>query len=226
MSGNPSLANDTPERRILTIYAHPDDAEIWAGGTLLAHQVAGDQVAMCVLTHGDSPRAEEARQGAELLGAALHHLAFPDRALRFGPETIEAVLAVLRATRPGIVLTHWPEDFHPDHVAAWEITRAAITLVTSEIGRPAVFWSDTYGGLGVRGPFAPDCLVDVTAVWDRKREAIQAHRSQNPDQYLHMAELQCGLHGVHGQTRYAEGYIRVPFFSRGRMARPSLWEHL
>jgi N-acetylglucosamine malate deacetylase 1 len=212
--------------RILTIFAHPDDAEIWAGGTLLAHRAAGNHTALCVLTEGGGARAAEARHGAELLGAQLHHLPFPDRSLQANAETIDAVLAVLRAVRPGIVLTHWAEDYHPDHLAAWEITRAAVTLVTSSIPRPAVFWSDTYGGLGAHGPFVPDCLVDVTAVWEEKQAAIQAHLSQNPDSYARMAEAQCGLHGIHGQVRYAEGFIRVPFFSRGRKAKPNLWEHL
>jgi len=215
-----------PERRILTIHAHPDDAEIWAGGALLAHRAAGDLTAICVLTGGDGARAEEAQRGADLLGAALFHLSFPDRALRFGPDPIEAVLRVLRETRPGIVVTHWPEDLHPDHVATWEIARAAITLATSEIGRPAVFWSDTYGGLGARGPFVADCLVDVTGVWEQKRAAILAHQSQDPEHYLQMMESQCGLHGIHGQVRYAEGFIRVPFFSRGRKAMATLWTHL
>jgi LmbE family N-acetylglucosaminyl deacetylase len=68
--------------------------------------------------------------------------------------------------------------------------------------------------------------VDVTAVWEEKQAAIQAHVSQNPDSYVRMAEAQCGLHGIHGQVRYAEGFIRVPFFSRGRKAKPDLWEHL
>ena len=222
-----SGTEDAPaSKRILTIYAHPDDAEIWAGGTLLAHRAAGDSTALCVLTEGGGARAEEARRGAELLGAELHHLPFPDRSLRADPETIDAVLRVVRAVRPGIVLTHWAEDFHPDHLAAWAITRAAVTLATAYIARPAVFWSDTYGGLGAHGPFAPDCLVDVSTVWAEKRAAILAHQSQNPDSYLQMAEAQCGLHGIHGQVRYAEGFIRVPFFSRGRKAKASLWEHL
>jgi LmbE family N-acetylglucosaminyl deacetylase len=214
------------ERGILAIYAHPDDAEIWAGGTLLAHRAAGDRTAVCILTHGDSPRAAEAGEGAALLGATLHHFALPDRALRADAAAVEVVATVLRAERPNIVLTHWERDWHPDHVATWEIVRASIMLAEVENEVHGLFWSDTYNGVGARGIFEPDCLVDVSGVWDAKLAAIGAHRSQLSDDYAEMIGRQCGMHGVRGGVAYAEGFRRVPLFGRARRAAPNLWPHL
>jgi N-acetylglucosamine malate deacetylase 1 len=213
-------------RRILAVYAHPDDAEIWAGGTLLAHRASGDNTAICVLTHADTHRAPEAQRGAEALGARLHHFAFPDRALRADAPTIASVAEALRGERPQIILTHWAEDSHPDHRATWEAVRAAILLAEAERDLEALFWSDTYNGAGETGLFHPNALVDVTAHWEAKLAALAAHVSQRPEQYVAMAGRQCSLHGARSGVAYAEGFLRVPFIGRGRHARPTLWESI
>jgi LmbE family N-acetylglucosaminyl deacetylase len=214
------------QRRILAVYAHPDDAEIWAGGTLLAHRAQGDHTAICVLTHAGTDRALEARRGAAALGADLHHRAFPDRALRDGEPAIEAVAQVLRHERPQIIITHWADDSHPDHRATWAIVRSAIMLAEAESDVRALFWSDTYNGAGETGLFQPDTFVDVSGHWEAKLEALTAHQSQGPEHYVAMVSRQCSLHGARSGVRYAEGFVRVSVFGRGRRARASLWDSL
>ena len=214
------------ERRSLAVYAHPDDAEIWAGGTLLTHRKAGDHTAICILTHGDGPRAEEAREGATLLGATLYNLSHQDRAVRVESAAIEAVAEVLRAEQPGIILTHWADDSHPDHEATWRVVRAAVLLAEVEWGIQGIFWSDAYNGIGLHGLFEPDTLIDVSGVWEEKIAAIAVHRSQNPRQYIEMMSRQCPAHGARGRVAYAEGFRRANFFGFGPRARASLWEQI
>ena len=211
-------------RRVLALYAHPDDAEIWAGGTLLLHRAAGDQLAICVLTHGDTERAEEARLGATRLGAALIQYSFPDRRLAADRETIAAVARVLRDLQPDVILTHWERDSHPDHVAVWLSTQAAILDAEIEAHVQAVFWSDTYNGLGTSGAFEPDSVVDVSAVWREKLEALDAHSSQHPETYAAMIDRQCGLHGARAGVNYAEGFRRAPLFGRVKRPLSTLWD--
>ena len=217
------MGSDTEQRSVLAVYAHPDDAEIWAGGTLLAHRAAGDRTAICIMTHGESHRAPEAQRGAELLGARLHHLSFPDRALRADERAIEAVAAVLRQERPQIILTHWQDDSHPDHLATWAVVRAAILLAEAEGTLQALLWSDTYNGLGTRGTFEADCLVDVSRYWEGKLEALSAHKSQRPEQYVAMTGRTCALHGARAGVPLAEGFRRVPFIGTARRASANLW---
>ncbi len=209
--------------RVLGVFAHPDDAEIWAGGTLLAHRGGGDDTAICILTHGDDERAAEGRRGAEALGARLTHLTFRDRGLAIDRTAIEAVAGVLAKERPNLVLTHWRDDSHPDHRAAWEITNAAIILAGAESDLRALLSCDTYDGVGIAGLFQPDYLVDVTEVWSAKLAAIHAHAGQGPEHYCRMIARQCALHGARGAVQYAEGFIHVPYIGRGRRARSSLW---
>ena len=211
------------QRVVLAIYAHPDDAEIWAGGTLLAHRAAGDRTAVCIMTHGDIDRAPEARRGAESLGARLHHFSFHDRALRADEQAIEAVAEVLRRERPQIILTHWHGDSHPDHLATWVAVRAAILLAEVEGSLQALLWSDTYNGLGTGGIFEPDCLVDVSPHWEGKLAALSAHQSQRPEQYVAMTGRACALHGARAGVPWAEGFLRVPFIGVGRQASTTLW---
>lgn len=215
----------TAQRRVLAVYAHPDDAEIWAGGTLLAHRAAGDHTAVCIATHGDGPRAAEARQGMAALGAELYQFALQDRAVTADRAAIEAISAVFRRERPQIVLTHWDADSHPDHRAVWQIVHASILLAEVERDIQAVFWSDTYNSMGVTGIFQPDCLIDVTAFWEGKLEALNAHQSQGPAHYAEMTGRQCAAHGSRSGVAFAEGFKRVPLFGRGQRAATTLWQY-
>ncbi|MDB5078033.1 MAG: mshB3, partial [Chloroflexi bacterium] len=211
-------------RRVLAVYAHPDDAEIWAGGTLLAHRELGDHTAVCVMTHGDTARHAEAKHGARLLDATLHHLSFQDRALALANGAVEALAEVLRRERPHIILTHWSADSHPDHRATWEITRAAILLAEAERELAGLFWSDTYNSLGESGLFAADSFINVSDMWKAKLAAIMAHESQHPADYCAMTSNQCALLGAGCGVRYAEGFRRVPFIGRGHRAAATLNE--
>ena len=86
----------------------------------------------------------------------------------------------------------------------------------------ALFWSDTYNGIGSSGLFNPQCLVDISGHFQAKCDAISAHQSQAVAHYLQMAARQNGSHGARAGVAYAEGFLRVPLFGRSHRAAPSL----
>ena len=90
----------------------------------------------------------------------------------------------------------------------------------------ALFWSDTYNGIGGGGLFQPDCVIDVSAHWQQKLTAINAHSSQNPGVYTAMITRQCAMHGARSGVLFAEGFRRAPLFGRARRASDSLWRHV
>ncbi len=202
--------------RILTVLAHPDDAEIWSGGAIAQQVAAGGEALICALV-GDlqSPRAREAGEGAAVLGARVTLLGQEDRRVRASDEVIQAISDLLMDFRPTVVITHWEQDSHPDHAATNEATRAAV-VASAGLSRTLdlVLACDTYLGAGRDGLFTPDLYVDVTDVWEQKLEAIRQHASQDPDNYVETIERQCWLHGARAKVRYAEGYRRIPLYGR------------
>jgi N-acetylglucosamine malate deacetylase 1 len=202
--------------RILTVLAHPDDAEIWAGGTLARHVAEGDEALICSLA-GDlgSLRAGEAGESAALLGAQVTLLSQTDRQMRLNDDLVQALAALFTDYRPNVIVTHWEQDSHPDHVLTNTATRAAI-VAASGLSKELdlLLACDTYLSSGRDGMFTPDMYVDISDVWDTKLAAIRKHASQDPEYYIQTIERQCWLHGARAKVRYAEGFRRIPVYGR------------
>src|SRR5688500_15168127 len=103
--------------RLLAVMAHPDDAEIWAGGTIAKHAGRGDEVSILyTAAHEDSLRGQEAQHGAAILGAKVSFVGLMDGQVRDTPEACAQVREILQDFAPDVLITHWNDDVHPDHV--------------------------------------------------------------------------------------------------------------
>src|SRR5262245_65182247 len=113
--------------RLLIVGAHPDDADYFAGGTAALYRAAGHIVKMVSLTNGNAGhqtlrgaalaerrRAEAAAAGA-VIGATYDVLDHDDARLLPTLEARAQVIRLIRSFRPDLVLTHRPNDYHPDH---------------------------------------------------------------------------------------------------------------
>jgi LmbE family N-acetylglucosaminyl deacetylase len=115
--------------RVLAIGAHPDDAEIGCGGTILKLVRDGSVSAACwVVLTGESARAEEARVSAEaMLEGAPETLilqrGFRDGFLPYEGAEVKAFFEeIKREFSPDVILTHQRNDLHQDHRTACELT--------------------------------------------------------------------------------------------------------
>lgn len=176
---------------VLAVGAHPDDVELGCGGTLALLARAGRRVGILHLTRGErgtrgtpEERLAEAERAAEALGASdLAFLDCGDGGLRTGEEEEDALIEVLRAWRPDLVLSPTPHDRHPDHTRAHQLVESACfysglrerghPAKDREPHRPAAVFSFMQ-----HDPFEPSFIVDVTATWEVKRLALAAYRSQ------------------------------------------------
>jgi LmbE family N-acetylglucosaminyl deacetylase len=139
-------------RRLMAVFAHPDDESLGVGGTLAKYAADGVEVALVTATRGDAGRYNGQRTGepghpgqealgkmreAELRAAAavlgvreVSVLDYRDGQLdRADPrEVIGRIVAELRRFRPQVVLTFGPDGAygHPDHIAISQFTTAAI----------------------------------------------------------------------------------------------------
>ena len=128
---------------LLTLLAHPDDAEFLCGGTLI--RLIRDkkwQVHIASMTAGDCGsalhgpeeisriRRQEGADAAALIDATYHCLEEHDLLVFYNERALEKVTKLLREVRPSVVVTHSPSDYMPDH----EMTRPLPTEGRS-IGR-------------------------------------------------------------------------------------------
>jgi bacillithiol biosynthesis deacetylase BshB1 len=184
----------------LAIFAHRDDAELTAGGTLAKLARLGHRVGILDLSQGEmgtrgsaATRAEEAGQAAALLGASLReNLALPDAGITNSAETRAQLANVIRRLRPRLVITHAPRGRHPDHKATAQLVRdacfvAGLAKVAPEHPphRPLkILHAIAYREDGVK----PTFVVDITDDFETKLRAIRCYGSQF-DGATHAGEL-------------------------------------
>ncbi|MEX0980242.1 MAG: PIG-L family deacetylase, partial [Gemmatimonadota bacterium] len=114
---------------VLAIMAHPDDAELLAGGALIRSAETGERTGVVDLTRGERGSAgtaelrdAEAARAADVMGLAVRRNAgLADSGLHNTDATRRVVVALIRELRPRIVVTHWTRGRHPDHRVAAEL---------------------------------------------------------------------------------------------------------
>jgi len=174
---------------LLAVGAHPDDCDISCGGTLALAASQGYRTGILDLTRGEmgtngTPeiRAAESAEAARILGlAGRWNAGLPDGGIRsLDPEQERVVVELIRAIRPAILLTHFPQDRHPDHVQASALMERVMYLsglIRYEAqGNP--FRPSGRFHFASRIGFHPTLVIDVSDHWDTKRRAILAHRTQ------------------------------------------------
>jgi LmbE family N-acetylglucosaminyl deacetylase len=183
--------------RLLIVGAHPDDADYAAGGTAALYRAAGHFVKMVSLTNGDAGhqtlrgaelarrrRAEAAASGA-VIGADYDVLDTPDGLLLPTLDNRATVIRLLRTFRPDLVLTHRPNDYHPDHRYTSQLVQDAAYMVTVPAVVPdaphlpanpvIAYLPDDFQK---PYPFEPSVLVDVGGVVDKIVAMLHCHQSQ------------------------------------------------
>jgi LmbE family N-acetylglucosaminyl deacetylase len=187
-------------KQVLLVMAHPDDAELSSGGTVLTLIKQGYEVRYIVCSTGDkgtkdpaitpfqlaATREQEQKDAAAVLG--VHRITFlrhPDGELD-GIRGLRDELAILiRRSRPAIIITHdpWrPYQIHPDHRAVGFATADAVVYARDHLFMPVLQELDLAPHapleLYFTFPQIPDHIVDISAVLEKKLDAIAQHRSQ------------------------------------------------
>jgi LmbE family N-acetylglucosaminyl deacetylase len=202
------MATATHAQRILIVTAHPDDADIMAGGTVARWIDEGQDVHSVIFTRGDKGhddpgmtsetvaalREVEQRAAAAILGVSrLTFLDFTDGELAWsGPQLAETATRLIRQERPDIVVTHdpyggapayWEPQLHPDHRA---VGLAAVEACYFRAPGPLFYPEHRVAGLGshrVREILLimsdhVDHVVDIAGTFARKVRAVREHVSQ------------------------------------------------
>jgi LmbE family N-acetylglucosaminyl deacetylase len=181
---------------LMVIGAHPDDCEISAGGLAALVARNGGRVRLVSMTNGEAGHQEMAgaalarrrkRQhetAAASIGAEAVVLDNRDGELFPSLELRHQVIRLAREWRPDVIVTHRPNDYHPDHrYTAMTVQDAAYMLTVPNVCAPVpaletnpviLYASDRF----VRPyPFQPDLVFDIGTVAEAKLRLIDTHES-------------------------------------------------
>jgi LmbE family N-acetylglucosaminyl deacetylase len=190
--------------RIVSIHAHPDDAEILAGGTLALLTRGGHKVTIVTMTPGDCGSAEhtaeeiarirrqEAESAAALIGAGYLCAEFRDLSIFNDDASRRRITELVRKLQPQVVLTSSPVDYLCDHEATSALVRDALFAAPAPNyatrvkdpeapleAIPHLYFMDAVGGTDREGRvIAPDFFVDVEETFATKKAMLAMHASQ------------------------------------------------
>jgi LmbE family N-acetylglucosaminyl deacetylase len=230
--------------RVLAVGAHPDDLELLCAGTLARWVREGHEVYMAHLTSGDKGgrqsreelariRGDEANASAAVIGATALGTEWGDLEVYESRPFRDRVMDFIRQARPDLIVTHAPNDYHPDHrVASTLVFDAAYCSTIPNYPSPAglephavrapIWYMDTVAGIG----FAPQEYVDVTDTIEIKQRMLSCHQSQLQwmSSYRHsdvryLVEWVARWRGLQCQVPYAEGFRREDAWGRLRTVR-------
>jgi LmbE family N-acetylglucosaminyl deacetylase/CheY-like chemotaxis protein len=205
---------------VLAVGAHPDDIEIGAAGTLLAHRAAGHEIAVLTMSRGarggpDDARAVESREAARLLGAALYLEDMEDTRISESDPTISVIKAVVEAVRPTMLYTHSIHDVHQDH----RNTHLAAMVAARGIGSVYCFQAPS-----ATVDFRPARFTDIEEQITGKLAAINVFASQaavRPYLEPDLIEATARYWSRFGPSRYAEAFEVVRDQAAGPVAGPA-----
>lgn len=183
--------------RILALGAHPDDCDVKAGGCAVLWSRAGCVVKFVSVTNGEGGhhemsgaelvkrRTDEALAAGKVAGVEYQVMDNRDGQLVPGLEERHKLIRLIREFRPDLILTHRPNDYHPDHRYTSQLVQDCSFLVGVPNICPdvqalrkmpviAYFADDFQKPL----PFKPDVAVDIDAVIEEKVQMLHCHESQ------------------------------------------------
>jgi len=216
----PAIAQIKPGAlKVVCVGGHPDDPESGCGGTLALYAAQGHRVSIVYLTRGErgipgrseseaaAIRTAEAQAACGILGAKPVFAGQIDGATELTRARVEAMGAILDAESPDVVFTHWPIDTHMDHQVASLLTIRA--YVAKSRGFPLYFF-EVNSGSQTMG-FTPTHYVDITAVREKKKSALFAHKSQHGDAiYREHHEIMENFRGREVRAAAAEAFVLLP----------------
>ena len=175
--------------KVMVIFAHPDEGEIYVGGTSALYTEMGCQVKFMSLTNGDAGhysmepedlakrRYKEAMHAKEVLGLVDYEvLDYHDGVLKNTEEIQQKVLKSISDFNPDIIFTYYPAlGGHNDNMTAGWIVRDVARKMSPESLPVFIYVRDFHTS---NFSYIPDFGINIDEVWETKLAACGAHESQ------------------------------------------------
>lgn len=193
----PPVPPEDGKLRIICFGAHPDDCELKVGGTAALWAAQGHHVKLVSVTNGDighwrdaggplaRRRKSEVERAAKILGITTEVLDIHDGELLPTLENRRTVTRLIREWKADLVMSHRPNDYHPDHRYTGVLVQDAAYMVTVPHFCPDVpplktnpvffFYSDNFQK---PNPFQADVIVAIDTVLEKKLDSLDTLESQ------------------------------------------------
>jgi LmbE family N-acetylglucosaminyl deacetylase len=196
-AANAAAPAEDGKLRIICFGAHPDDCELKAGGVALLWAGQGHHVKFVSVTNGDighwreaggplaRRRKAEVERAARILGITTEVLDIHDGELLPTLENRRTITRLIREWKADIVMSHRPNDYHPDHRYTGVLVQDSAYMVAVPYFCPDVpplksnpvflFYPDSFQK---PNPFQPDVVVSIDSVIEKKLDALDTLESQ------------------------------------------------
>ncbi|MBD0382679.1 PIG-L deacetylase family protein [Paenibacillus sedimenti] len=214
---------------ILAIGGHVGDMELTAGGVLANHSLKGDRIVTLALTAGErgvpagqnmseyrEQKVNEAKAFAEMLGGEAIVFDIPDGELQDDQDMRFKVCDVIRQVRPNIIITHFKNSMHKDHMTTHRIVNDArffAALPTFDRELPAHFASRLYYAENWEDAvdFRPYVYVDFSEeAYDLWVKAVSLHwfvTGSKSFPYLEYYKHLVRVRGIEARKQYAQTFM-------------------
>lgn len=182
---------------VMLVGAHPDDCDLKAGGLTALYRDRGHDVRILSMTNGDAGhhettgvaladrRKKEGEAAAGVVGATFEMFDNSDGELMPTLPERRRLIRYIREYDPDLLVTHRPNDYHPDHRYTAQLVRDAAYMVRVPSICPETPALDSDPVIGYfhdhfekPNPFDPDVIVAIDDVVEQKVEMLHCHESQ------------------------------------------------
>ncbi|MBZ9687073.1 PIG-L family deacetylase [Clostridium estertheticum] len=178
---------------ILAIGGHVGDMELTAGGILSTHALKGDNIVTLALTAGEkgapenmdladyrSQKVREAETFAKMLGGRAIVFDYPDGELPDNEQVQFEVCDVIREVKPNVIITHFKNSMHKDHMTTNKIVNNARFYAGNKFfvrKNPSFFASKLYFAENWEDAvdFKPYVYVDISMGFELWQKAVASH---------------------------------------------------
>ncbi|MDQ3022073.1 MAG: bacillithiol biosynthesis deacetylase BshB1 [Bacteroidota bacterium] len=168
---------------------HPDDVELFCGGTVISLSESGKKTGIADLTLGElstrgnlNSRKKETDAATKLLGISVReNLKLKDGNIELNKANREKVIRIIRKYKPKIVFVPYPHDRHPDHINAGKLIRESVfysglnkikTGLFESFRPEKVFYYRNAYDIPV------SFIFDVSSVFSKKLEVLKCYDTQ------------------------------------------------
>lgn len=196
------VVDSLPFKKVLVISPHIDDDIIGAGGSIIKHTSKNGKASVVYITSDNQQRVDEASEVSKIVNYdKVYFIGYGSDRIKYCNYLCDKLLEIFHSEKPEIVLLPFLIDNHKDHIATNEL------IIKFADQYHFIFEIYAYE---VWTPIYPNLIVDITDVFDTKRQCLEIYKSQlKTHNYVQQALSLNKFRGSVYDIGYAEAFFKA-----------------